>query len=119
MRGYRQLIAKKFDGSQQHKQGSGRPRVDEEIEALVIRIAREKPSYGYLRIQGILANLGYKIHASTVRNILRRHHIERACLYLLKNHLNDLMCNQIHFRLKHLYIHLDQILIEIYTLLLI
>ena len=52
--------------------------MDEDIEALVIRIAREKPGYGYLRIQGILANLGYEIHVSTVRNILRRHHIEPA-----------------------------------------
>ena len=45
MRWYRELVAKKFDGSQQRKQGPGRPRVDETIEALVVRIAREKPSY--------------------------------------------------------------------------
>ncbi len=30
------------------------------------------------RIQGALANLGYKINAGTVRNILRRNHIEPA-----------------------------------------
>jgi putative transposase len=37
---HRVLIAKKFDGSQQHK-APGRPRVDEELEALVMRIAEE------------------------------------------------------------------------------
>ena len=52
MRWYRQRVAKKFDGSQQRKPGPGRPRVDEEIEALVIRIAREKPSYGYIAYPG-------------------------------------------------------------------
>ena len=78
LRWYQRLVAKKFDGSEQRRRSPGRPPVSAEIEALVVRIAREKPSFGYRRIQGALANLGYEIDAGTVRNILRRNHIEPA-----------------------------------------
>jgi transposase InsO family protein len=74
---YRQLIARKFAGSRQRRQ-QGRPRVPEEVEQLVVRMAEENPRWGYRRIQGALANLGYKIDKLTVRNILRRRHIEPA-----------------------------------------
>ena len=65
------LVAQKFDGSQQRK-GLGRPRVDPELEALVVRMARENRSWGYDRIVGALANLGYTITDQTVGNILKR-----------------------------------------------
>jgi len=77
MRWYKRLIADKFDGSQTRKE-LGRPRVCEEIEQLVIRMAEENPTWGYRRIQGALANLGHHIDKLTVRNILRRHHIDPA-----------------------------------------
>jgi putative transposase len=77
LRWYRHLIAQKFDGSQQRRP-LGRPRVTEEVEQLVIRMAEENPTWGYRRIQGALANLGHHINKSTVRNILRRHHLEPA-----------------------------------------
>src|SRR5262250_2498293 len=75
LRWYKRLIAQKFDGSQQRRQ-LGRPRVEEEVEQLVVRMATENPSWGYRRIQDALANLGHPIDTLTVRNILRRHHIE-------------------------------------------
>jgi putative transposase len=53
---HRKLIAKKFDGSQQRK-APGRPRVDAELEALVVRMARENRSWGYDRIAGARAHL--------------------------------------------------------------
>ena len=56
----------------------GRPRVAEEIEQLVVQMAEENPTWGYRRIQGALANLGHHIDKLTVRNILRRHHMEPA-----------------------------------------
>jgi putative transposase len=77
MRWYHRLIAQKFDGSMQRRQ-LGRPRVAEEVEQLVMRMAEENPSWGYRRSQGALANLGHAIDKSTVRNILRRHHLESA-----------------------------------------
>jgi putative transposase len=77
LRWYTRLIAQKFDGSTQRRQ-LGRPRVAEEIEQLVVRMAEENPTWGYRRIQGALANLGHHIDKLTVHNILRRHHMEPA-----------------------------------------
>ena len=54
---YRKLIANKFDGSR-FRRSAGRPRVDEETERLVVRMAKENPTWGYDRIVGALANLG-------------------------------------------------------------
>ena len=74
---YRKLIAKKFDGSKFRKR-VGRPRVAEEIERLVVRMAKENPSWSYDRIVGALANLGHRLSDQTVGNILRRHGLSPA-----------------------------------------
>ena len=68
---HRKLVAQKFDGSQQRK-APGRPLIDQEVEALVVRMAQENRSWGYDRIVGALANLGYTISDQTVGNILKR-----------------------------------------------
>jgi putative transposase len=57
---HRTLGAQKFDGSQRRKT-PGRPRIDQELEALVVRMAQENRSWGYDRIVGALANLGYRV----------------------------------------------------------
>jgi transposase InsO family protein len=74
---HRQLVAQKFDGSHQRK-APGRPTTDQELEALVVHMARENRSWGYDRIVGALANLGYIISDQTVGNILKRHGIPPA-----------------------------------------
>src|SRR5207237_3769904 len=74
---HRQLVAQKCDGSQQ-RQAPGRPTIDPELEALVVRLAQENRSWGYDRIVGALANLGYTISDQTVGNILKRHSIAPA-----------------------------------------
>src|SRR5215510_6770173 len=56
----------------------GRPRIDQELEDLVVRMARENRSWGYDRIGGALTNLGYRISDQTVSNILKRHSIPPA-----------------------------------------
>jgi putative transposase len=77
MHWYTRLIAQKFDGSQQRRQ-FGRPRIAEEVEQLIVRMAEENPTWGYRRIQGALANLGHRIDKITVRNVLRRYHMDPA-----------------------------------------
>ena len=74
---HRKLVAKKFDGSTQ-RQSPGRPKIDPELEALVVRIAQENRSWGYDRIVGALANLGLTVSDQTVGNILKRHGIPPA-----------------------------------------
>ena len=74
---HRKLVAQKFDGSAQRK-SPGRPTIDPELEALVVRMAQENRSWGYDRIVGALANLGHTISDQTVGNILKRHGIPPA-----------------------------------------
>src|ERR671916_293274 len=54
---FRKLVAQKFDGSKQRSY-PGRPRISSEVEALIVRFARENATWGYDRIAGALANVG-------------------------------------------------------------
>jgi len=71
---HRKLIARKFDGSR-HRRYPGRPRVNKEIEDLVIQFAKENRGWGYDRIVGALKNLGYRVSHQTVGNLLKRHNL--------------------------------------------
>jgi hypothetical protein len=53
---YRRLVARKFDGSQKRR-SPGRPRINREVEELIVRMAEENRSWGYDRIVGALAEL--------------------------------------------------------------
>ena len=55
---YRKLISRKFDGPKSRRY-PGRPRIDSEVEQLVVRMAKENTDWGYDRIVVALANLGY------------------------------------------------------------
>jgi hypothetical protein len=46
---YRRLVARKFDGSRARRT-PGRPRIDREVEELIVRMAKENRSWGYDRI---------------------------------------------------------------------
>src|SRR4051812_40310789 len=56
----------------------GRPAIPAGVRALVLRMATENPTWGYRRIHGELAGLGYQIGASTVWKILRSAGIDPA-----------------------------------------
>ena len=75
LRWHRMLIAKKWDYTDRRK-SAGRSRVAQEVVDLILRLARENPSWGYDRIQGALANLGHDVADQTVGNVLKRHGIE-------------------------------------------
>jgi len=76
LRWYRQLIARKYDGST-HR-GPGRPRIAQRITALVLRFARDNPRWGYERIRGALHNLGHDVCRTTIQRTLAEHGIEPA-----------------------------------------
>jgi putative transposase len=56
----------------------GRPPTIRSIRVLILRLARENPSWGYRRIHGELATLAIKVAPSTVWEILRTNGIEPA-----------------------------------------
>jgi transposase len=74
---HRKNVAQQCDDSQPCT-SVGRPRIAQELEALVVRMAQENRSWGYDRIVGALANLGYRISDQTVGNILKRHGVSPA-----------------------------------------
>jgi transposase InsO family protein len=77
LRWHRQLIAEKWNYSERRSK-PGRPSTAPEVVALVLRFARENPTWGYARIQGALANLGHDLSDATVGNILKAHGLEPA-----------------------------------------
>lgn len=74
---YRKLIARKFDGSR-HRQYPGRPPISTKLEKLIVRMARENSGWGYDRIGGALANLGYRVSDTTVGKVLKRNGVPPA-----------------------------------------
>ena len=69
MRWYRDLIARKYDGSE-NGMFLGRPPIRQEIVDLVICFKEDNPRWGYQKITDQVVYLGYTISKSTVKTIL-------------------------------------------------
>jgi hypothetical protein len=61
---HRKLIAQKYDGSA--NRGPGRPRTQDKIQHLIVRLATENRDWGYRGIEGALANLGHEVAHGTI-----------------------------------------------------
>jgi hypothetical protein len=69
LRWHRRLVA----GGWTCPRGPGRPPVGQEVQPLIVRLARENPRWGHQRIQGELLRLGVHVSATAVRSVLRPH----------------------------------------------
>lgn len=77
LRWHRDLVRRRHAAASRPKR-PGRPPTVRSISVLVVRLARENPTWGYRRIHGELAALGIRIAASTVWEILKTAGIEPA-----------------------------------------
>ncbi len=73
---HRELVRRKW--TVRRTAAGGRPAIRAEVEALILRLARENPGWGYGRLQGELRKLGHPLGRSTVRDVLRRHGVPPA-----------------------------------------
>lgn len=73
---HRELVRRKWTFRQPER--GGRPRTKDELEALIVRWARENGDWGYGKIQGELGKLGYEVSEETIGNVLERHGIPPA-----------------------------------------
>jgi hypothetical protein len=67
---HRELVRRKW--TFKTKAPLGRPRIPPEVEALLLRLAKENPTWGYGKLEGELGKLGYDIGRSTIRDVLKR-----------------------------------------------
>ncbi|MCS7484127.1 hypothetical protein ACFFQW_29010 [Umezawaea endophytica] len=77
LRWHRDMLARRHAAKSRPKR-AGRPRTVRSIRLLVLRLARENPTWGYRRIHGELLVLGITVAASTVWQILKDTGIDPA-----------------------------------------
>ncbi len=76
LRWHRELVRRKW--TYRRMGHPGRPPVEPDLRALIVRLGRENPRWGYQRIRGNLLKLGIRVSATTVRTILRRSGLDPA-----------------------------------------
>ena len=74
LRSHRDLVRRKWT----YVHRPGRPSIPAGTEAIILRLARENPTWGYRRIQGELATMGVVLAPSSVWAILQRNGIDSS-----------------------------------------
>jgi transposase InsO family protein len=78
--GWHQMLVRKKWAAFGRRRGPGRPGLDPDLPSLILRIARDNPRWGCVRIRGELIKLGHVVSASSIRKLLRRNQIGPAPL---------------------------------------
>jgi len=69
LRWHRELVRRKW--TYKRTSVGGRPPISDEVRELILRMGRENPRWGCLRIRGKLAKLGVRVSATKIRTLLR------------------------------------------------
>jgi putative transposase len=70
LRWHRELVRRKW--TYPHRAPGGRPPITDDLRNLILRMGKENPRWGCVRIKGELAKLGMRVSASAIRALLRR-----------------------------------------------
>ena len=73
---HRELVRRKWTFKRTPRRG--RPPLSPELEALILRLARENPTWGYGKLEGELGKLSYDVGWSTIKAVLKRQHVPPA-----------------------------------------
>jgi putative transposase len=76
---HRELVRRKWAAFGDRRR-PGRPGLDPEIQKLILRMAKDNPSWGCVRVRGELLKLGHVVSATAIRKLLRRNRIGPAPL---------------------------------------
>jgi putative transposase len=68
---HRKLVGRRWAAFGKRR-GVGRPRLEASLRELIMRMARENPRWGCVRIRGELLKVGHRVSATAIRNLLRR-----------------------------------------------
>jgi transposase InsO family protein len=69
LRWHRELVRRKW--TYKRISSAGRPPISEEVRGLILRMGREDPGWGCIRIRGELLKLGVRVSATKIRTLLR------------------------------------------------
>jgi putative transposase len=75
LRWHRRIVRRHWTYPAAHK---GRPALPNDIQQLIVRLARENPRWGYQHIHGEVLRLGRRVSASSIRRVLRAHGLDPA-----------------------------------------
>ncbi|WP_329584636.1 IS3 family transposase [Kitasatospora sp. NBC_01250] len=90
----------------------GRPPLPDEIVALIRRLARENPTWGYVRIQGELRRLGHRVASATIRRVLRRLGLPPAPQRVGQQSWRTFLHTQAHTLLACDFMHVDTVFLQ-------
>jgi putative transposase len=76
LRWHRELVRRKW--TFRRRSAGGRPPISHEVRDLILRMGRQNPRWGCIRIRGELAKLGIRVSATKIRTLLRANGIGPA-----------------------------------------
>jgi putative transposase len=71
---HRELVRRKWAAFGRLR-GPGRPRLDDEVVGLILRMAKDNPKWGCVRIHGELLKVGHQVSITAIRNLLHKRRV--------------------------------------------
>ena len=117
LRWHRELVRRKW--TYPRRATGGRPPIADDVRDLILRMGKDNPRWGCVRIKGELAKLGIRVSASAIRTLLRRHGLGPAprgggptWAEFLRSQARGILANRFLHRREHLAPHALRLLLH-------